>query len=472
MKHTAQWSAPVGDSASTAFIKQHKQIRVITNDGDNSDYIDFILPHKNYGDIFGLGKDFQVALDKHLAILKSNGIELNWPSVGLEHGNELDLWNMMKDNIKYSNVLHKVIIKSQNYVSFGYYQHRMRIHLVNMDNVDKQWHNNLLRELQQHHGHMLHELESIVIHKRCAIPIELKLNEADINKLKTLAYRLGKDSFMYDLFVRESDNITENVFSDEKTHKSGTKPIDIDIQIEKQLTNLDNQIAHINSEYMKRQHQQYNKHSFTLDIDKYNQTFNVAIAKNDISLLKHINDVLKCHKIFVDQVEDEVNKIKQKINDVKETKICENHCDINDVPKEKTEIMLIRIDTLINGIDNIITSCKIDDNTELISAHLSCVNHDETIYDNDNDKNKDNDMLHLIDIFTGIIEFNVSNNRGLVVDTTINIGEFVNNVDINCIDSKCNINTYKKTLVSFEDIQNAFQLFEIEIKYLLFDDMG
>ena len=71
---------------------------------------------------------------------------------------------------------------------------------------------------------------------------------------------------------------------------------------------------------------------------------------------------------------------------------------------------------------------------------------------------------------------NVSNNRGLVIDTTINIGNFANNVDID----KClfhtsqyliSENTYKNTLVFCEDIHNAFQLFEIETKHLLFDDM-
>ena len=58
MKCTTQWLVPAGDSTSTIFIKQHKQIRVITNNGDNSDYIDFILHHKSYSEIFGLGKDF------------------------------------------------------------------------------------------------------------------------------------------------------------------------------------------------------------------------------------------------------------------------------------------------------------------------------------------------------------------------------------------------------------------------------
>ena len=68
------------------------------------------------------------------------------------------------------------------------------------------WHNKFLCELQQHHVQKLHELQSI------AMPIELKLNENGMHKLKILPY-------MIYLFVNLIIHLAANAFKDEKIHK-------------------------------------------------------------------------------------------------------------------------------------------------------------------------------------------------------------------------------------------------------------
>ena len=55
----------------------------------------------------------------------------------IELGNEMNLWCMLKDNMKKFKVFKN--IKSQNYAGFAYHSHVTRVKLQNMDIIDESW---------------------------------------------------------------------------------------------------------------------------------------------------------------------------------------------------------------------------------------------------------------------------------------------------------------------------------------------
>ena len=150
-RNTKQWKLPEKSTTATTFIIQNRHFSNISNDGDNEDYIEIILPHSRYNSIFNLTENFQKEMNEHLNILQNynNNNELNWKTVGLRPHNELDLCCMLKDNISKFKVFQNVM--PENYAGFGYDTYCTRIKLKDMERIDVDWNITLESELRQFH---------------------------------------------------------------------------------------------------------------------------------------------------------------------------------------------------------------------------------------------------------------------------------------------------------------------------------
>ena len=130
----------------------------------NEQAVECILPNTCFSVKFGTNRLEQEYMNRCLSTIRqSNGnVELNWENLGLREGNEIDLYNLTKDNFKKYEILKDV--KPENLYGFDYQRHSMKIKFRNLHFINAGWAKTLEKDISSKYGHIINEMESIIIH--------------------------------------------------------------------------------------------------------------------------------------------------------------------------------------------------------------------------------------------------------------------------------------------------------------------